>query len=52
MDNRHTALEEGAKAQTDKLVTLLESNTSLTRQDKDLTDEVAKLTREIHALLA
>ena len=51
MDKRHTTLEEAAKMQTDKLVTLLESNTSLTRQDKELTDEVAKLTREIHALL-
>ena len=51
IDKRHTALEEAAKSQTDRLVTLLESNTSLTRQDKDLTDEVAKLTREIHALL-
>jgi uncharacterized membrane protein len=51
IDKRHTSLEEAAKAQTDKLVTLLESNTSLTKQDKDLTDEVAKLTREIHALL-
>jgi uncharacterized membrane protein len=51
IEARHTHLEEGAKAQTDRLVTLLESNTQLTRQDKDLTDEVAKLTREIHALL-
>lgn len=51
IDTRHTRLEEAAKAQTDKLVTLLESNTSLTEQDKDLTDEVAKLTREIHARL-
>ncbi len=51
IDKKHSRLEEAAKAQTDKLVGLLESNTSLTRQDKDLTDEVAKLTREIHALL-
>src|SRR5437763_11677420 len=51
IDKRHTQLEEAAKAQTDRLVTLLQSNTSLTQQDKDLTDEVAKLTREIHALL-
>jgi uncharacterized membrane protein len=51
IDERHTALEEGAKAQTDRLVLLLESNTTLTKQDKDLTDEVARLTREIHALL-
>jgi hypothetical protein len=32
-------------------VTLLQSNTRLTEQDKELTDEVARLTREIHALL-
>lgn len=51
IEKRHTALEEAAKSQTDKLVSLLESNTALTMQDKDLTDEVAKLTREIHALL-
>jgi uncharacterized membrane protein len=51
IDERHTALEEAAKAQTDKLVTLLQSNTALTEQDKSLTEEVAKLTREIHAAL-
>jgi len=50
-DKRHTVLEEGAKAETDKIVTLLQSNTDLTQQDKDLTNEVARLTREIHALL-
>lgn len=51
IDRRHTRLEEAAKTQTEKLVGLLQSNTSLTEQDKDLTDEVAKLTREIHAYL-
>jgi uncharacterized membrane protein len=51
IDKRHTALEEAAKVQTDKLVTLLQSNTALTEQDKDLTEEVVKLTREIHAAL-
>jgi uncharacterized membrane protein len=51
IDKKHTRLEEAAKAQTDKLVGLLESNTALTQQDKDLTAEVAKLTREIHELL-
>ena len=51
IDKRHTTLEEAAKAQTDKLVTLLQSNTALTEQDKDLTEEVVKLTREIHAAL-
>jgi hypothetical protein len=33
------------------LKTLLESNTVLTREDKELTEQVAKLTREIHAQL-
>jgi uncharacterized membrane protein len=37
------------KAETDKLVALLDSNTTLTRQDKELTEQVAALTREIHA---
>ena len=39
------------KAETDKLEALLQSNTELTRQDKDLTEQVAQLTREIHAVL-
>ena len=39
------------KAETDRLAGLLASNTSLTQQDKDLTEEVAKLAREIHAVL-
>lgn len=39
------------KAETDKLEALLESNTDLTRQDKALTEQVAALTREIHAAL-
>jgi uncharacterized membrane protein len=51
IDKRHTALEEASKRQTDKLVTLLQSNTELTQQDKDVTEQVAKLTREIHELL-
>ena len=36
IDTKHTRLEEAAKKQTDKLVGLLESNTALTRQDKEL----------------
>jgi uncharacterized membrane protein len=51
VEQRHTALEEAAKTQTDRLVDLLQSNTALTQQDKELTEEVAKLTREIHMLL-
>lgn len=39
------------KAETDKLEALLQSNTDLTRQDKELTEQVATLTREIHAAL-
>jgi uncharacterized membrane protein len=39
------------KAETDKLEALLESNTDITRQDKELTEQVAALTREIHAAL-
>ena len=39
------------KTETDKLQALLESNTNLTRQDKELTEQVAALTREIHAML-
>jgi uncharacterized membrane protein len=39
------------KAETDRLQALLESNTDLTRQDKELTEQVAALTREIHAHL-
>ena len=51
IDERHTILEEAAETRTKQLVTLLQSNTRLTEQDKELTDEVARLTREIHALL-
>jgi uncharacterized membrane protein len=36
---------------TNELKQLLESNTDLTRQDKELTEQVAALTREIHARL-
>jgi uncharacterized membrane protein len=39
------------KEETDQLRALLESNTDLTRQDKELTEQVAALTREIHARL-
>jgi hypothetical protein len=39
------------KVETDKLTNLLESNTKLTREDKELTEQVAELTREIHGPL-
>ena len=37
------------KHETDELKRLLESNTELTKQDKELTERVEALTREIHA---
>ncbi len=37
VDKSHGRLEQAAKAETDKLLALLESNTELTRQDKELT---------------
>jgi len=43
--------EEKIQAGNDELVSLLNSNTELTRQDKELTEQVAALTREIHARL-
>ena len=39
------------KRETDKLEALLQSNTHLTQQDKELTEHVAALTREIHAIV-
>jgi len=39
------------KAETDRLERLLRSNTELTQQDKELTEQVGLLTREIHAAL-
>jgi len=58
MEKRHEEIERRAadrvaalKAETDKLQQLLASNTDLTRQDKELTEQVAALTREIHAAL-
>jgi uncharacterized membrane protein len=39
------------KSETDKLQQLLQSNTDLTLQDKELTEQVAALTREIHEAL-
>jgi uncharacterized membrane protein len=54
-ERRHNEMERSGaksvaaiKAETDRLVQLLSSNTELTRQDKELTEQVAALTREIH----
>ena len=50
--NRHLERREAAiKKETDELKALLTANTDLTRQDKELTEKVAVLTREIHARL-
>jgi uncharacterized membrane protein len=51
VEKKHTRLEEATDKAATEIVGLLNSNTSLTQQDKDLTEEVAKLTREIHTLL-
>jgi uncharacterized membrane protein len=51
VERRATERVARLKAETDKLEALLEANTDLTRQDKDLTEQVAALTREIHTLL-
>jgi uncharacterized membrane protein len=49
LEHMATKREEAIRAGTEELVKLLSSNTDLTRQDKELTEQVAKLTREIHA---
>ncbi len=51
VDKNHARIERAAKAETDKHLELLQSNTSLTQQDKELTEEVAALTKQIHAHL-
>jgi len=51
IDRNHARIERVAKAETDKLLELLQSNTSLTQQDKELTEQTADLTKQIHALL-
>lgn len=37
--------------ETDRILELLQANTDLTRSDKELTEQVADLTKQIHALL-
>jgi uncharacterized membrane protein len=49
LEKMAAAREDAIRAGTDELVKLLSSNTELTKQDKALTEQVAKLTREIHA---
>lgn len=41
--------EAAIKRETDELKRLLATNTDLTRQDKELTQRIETLTREIHA---
>ena len=43
--------EAAIRRETDELKRLLATNTDLTRQDKELTERVETLTREIHARL-
>ena len=47
MQDRETAIQK----ETDELKALLTANTSLTQQDKELTEKIEALTREIHASL-
>ena len=51
MEKTHARLERATKTEADKLLELLRSNTDLTAQDKKLTEEIADLTRQIHAAL-
>jgi uncharacterized membrane protein len=51
IDKRHTGLEHALQSESEKIVQLLRTNTEITQQDKQLTEEVAKLTREIQTLL-
>ena len=51
IDKNHSRLERASKTETDKLLELLQSNTDITLQDKELTEQVADLTKQIHAFL-
>jgi uncharacterized membrane protein len=52
MTEQHRDLtEQRASERVEALKRLLDTNTDLTRQDKELTEQVAALTREIHAAL-
>ena len=51
MEQRAQERIAAIRTETDKLTRLLESNTELTRQDKELTEHVADLTKQIHAAL-
>ena len=51
VEKAHTRLESEMKRETDALLQLLNSNTQLTQEDRDMTAEIAKLTRQIHEVL-
>jgi uncharacterized membrane protein len=51
MERQAAARVAALRSETDKLEQLLQSNTDLTRQDKELTEHVAALTREMHEVL-
>ena len=44
--------EAAIRTETGRLKVLIEANTALTQEDKDLTEKIEALTREIHARLA
>jgi hypothetical protein len=49
---RHMQEREAAiKSETARLKLLIEANTTLTQEDKALTEKIETLTREIHARL-
>jgi hypothetical protein len=50
-ERQSVARVAGLRSETDRLEQLLQSNTDLTRQDKELTEHVAALTREMHEVL-
>ena len=51
-DRRHDETEARDESALAELRELLENNTALTKADKDLTEQIAALTREIHAKLS
>ena len=51
VEKSHSRLERAAKTETDKILELLQSNTNLTVQDKQLTEQVADLTKQIHTVV-
>jgi uncharacterized membrane protein len=51
VERSHSQLEQAAKTETDRILELLQANTDLTQLDKELTEQVADFTKQIHALL-